>query len=323
MSDKKILTVFGATGNQGGSIISTLLDHPELQSKYSIRAVTRDTSKPSAQELKSKVAEVVAADLNDPESLKHAVQGSYGVFAVTNYWEIFSKDKELQQGKAIADAAIAAGVKHLVWSSLPHTTKLTNGKLSQIDHFDGKAEVEEYIEANKGKSGLIATHYMPGLFMQMFKDFINPGQDGHPTIALPIPSNALFNLIDIRSDTGKWVLGIFEAGASVDGKQVQAVGDWVTGDELATSYTKYSGANVEVKYATAPRDVWKSFLIPKMGDYIAEEMAQNMDLIAEYSYYGKGAEKNQAEHDKVLLKGAKKTTLREFIEANKPWSFSK
>ena len=71
MSSKKIITVFGATGNQGGSIVSEWLSHPELKEKYTVRAVTRDTSKPAAQKLKSEGAEVVSADLNDPSSLKY------------------------------------------------------------------------------------------------------------------------------------------------------------------------------------------------------------------------------------------------------------
>jgi len=55
----KILTVFGATGNQGGSVIKNILSHPQLSKTYKIRAVTRDVSKPAAITLKEKGAEVV------------------------------------------------------------------------------------------------------------------------------------------------------------------------------------------------------------------------------------------------------------------------
>lgn len=83
---KKLLTIFGATGNQGGSVIATVLASQSLSSKYSLRAITRDTTKPNAQALAAKGVELAKADLNDPASIATAIKGSHGVFAVTNYW---------------------------------------------------------------------------------------------------------------------------------------------------------------------------------------------------------------------------------------------
>ena len=83
---KKLLTIFGATGNQGGSVVATVLGSQSLSSKYSLRAITRDTTKPNAQALASKGVELAQADLNDPASIAAAIKGSHGVFAVTNYW---------------------------------------------------------------------------------------------------------------------------------------------------------------------------------------------------------------------------------------------
>lgn len=80
----KLLTVFGATGNQGGSVIKSVLANPQLSSEYKIRAVTRDPSKPSGKALADKGVEVVKADLKDKESVKKAVEGSSAVFGVTN-----------------------------------------------------------------------------------------------------------------------------------------------------------------------------------------------------------------------------------------------
>ena len=119
----KIFTVFGATGNQGGSVVKAVLAHPKLSSEYRIRAVTRDTSKPAAKALEEKGAEVVQGDINDKEALHKIIEGSTAVFAVTNYWEKASKEHEITQGKNIADIASQAGVEHLVWSSLPHASK--------------------------------------------------------------------------------------------------------------------------------------------------------------------------------------------------------
>nr|CDI54585.1 conserved hypothetical protein [Melanopsichium pennsylvanicum 4] len=93
MSSKKLLTIFGATGNQG---------------------ITRDTCKPAAQELAKQGVDVVFADLDDLASLQKALDGSYGVFAVTNFWEANDGAKETRQGRNIVDASISTGTEHLV-----------------------------------------------------------------------------------------------------------------------------------------------------------------------------------------------------------------
>jgi uncharacterized protein YbjT (DUF2867 family) len=80
----KIFTIFGATGNQGGSVLNHVLDHPELSKKYKVRAITRDPTKPKGQALADRGCEVVTADMNDTESLKKAIEGSSVVFGVTN-----------------------------------------------------------------------------------------------------------------------------------------------------------------------------------------------------------------------------------------------
>ena len=125
----KVLTVFGATGNQGGSVVTAVLNHPKLSSEYRIRGVTRDTSKPAAQALAQKGVEVVQGDINDKDALRKILEGSSAVFAVTNYWEKASKELEYTQGTNIADIAHEVGVEHLIWSSLPHVTKRTNPPL--------------------------------------------------------------------------------------------------------------------------------------------------------------------------------------------------
>lgn len=80
----KIITVFGATGNQGGSVIASIQANSKLSSEYKIRGVTRDPSKPKGQELAQKGVELVTADMSDKDSLKKAIEGSHTVFAVTN-----------------------------------------------------------------------------------------------------------------------------------------------------------------------------------------------------------------------------------------------
>ena len=144
-----------------------MFNNSSLASKYKVRAITRDPSKPAAQALASKGAELTQADINDAESVKAAVRASYGVFAVTNYWESMSKSTEFQQGKYIVDACKAEGVKHLVWSTLPHVGKLTDGELAKVEHFESKAEMAEYAEQVKGD--MMVSYLMPGYFISNHK----------------------------------------------------------------------------------------------------------------------------------------------------------
>jgi uncharacterized protein YbjT (DUF2867 family) len=345
MSPTKLLTVFGATGNQGGSVIKAVLAHPTLSKEYKIRAITRDPSKPNAQALAAKSVELVKADMEDADSVKHALEGSYAVFAVTNYWEKMSKDLEVQQGKTITDAAKAVGVKHLVWSALPNATKLTNGVLSGIEHFDSKAEVAEYIENIKGD--MVATYFMPAFYMSSIKGSIKPGQDGVPTWTQPFhPTETHVALLDTATDTGTYVAGILSQDPkSVNGLYVPAVSQWRTPTEIVQTISKVSGT--EVKFQSVPEKVWQSFL--PMPEKIAQELAENMVLIRDYSYYGKGAEKEQAKADEKVLGGAKKVlggakkvlggakkmlggakkvlggaktvSWEEFVQANGPWKW--
>ena len=309
-----IVTIFGATGNQGGSVASTILSSPELKQKYKVRAITRDPSKASAQALAFAGAELVQADLNNASSLQKAVEGSYAVFAITDFWSLMSKDAEVKQGRNIAKAAFAAGVKHLIWSSLPHATKLTAGKLTGIPHFDSKAEVEEYIEEKKLGTGTKASYFMPGTFMSNLGTMINPGQDGVPTIAGPLdPETGRYPWIDIRADTGKYVVGILEAGPEkADGARVQAVGEWLNPNETVRKLSEQEGKTIN--FASVPSEVYKGFLPPA----IAEELTQTMELMGQYHYYGVGAEKYQEENDKWLLKGSSKVGLKEYAEKNGP-----
>src|SRR5712691_2229530 len=122
MADKKIIAVVGSTGSQGGGLCAAILADPN--GGFACRAVTRHPENDKAKALKSKGAEVVKADLDDVESLKKAFAGAYGVYAVTNFWEHFSAEKEKAQAKNVADAAKAAGVKHVIWSTLEDTRKL-------------------------------------------------------------------------------------------------------------------------------------------------------------------------------------------------------
>ena len=111
MADKKILVVFGATGNQGGSVVDSILSDPKTSNEFKIRGITRDPSKPNAQALTTRGVECVAADINSKDQIRSALQGAYAVFAVTNYWEKMDAELEMKQGRNVADLA-KVGTSH-------------------------------------------------------------------------------------------------------------------------------------------------------------------------------------------------------------------
>src|SRR6204780_5635076 len=121
MSDKKIIAVVGATGAQGGGLVRAILADPTGQ--FAVRAITRDPSSDKAQELATLGAEVVSADIDDEASLERAFAGAYGAFCVTFFWAHFSPEQELKEAANMAAAAKAAGVEHVIWSTLEDTRR--------------------------------------------------------------------------------------------------------------------------------------------------------------------------------------------------------
>ncbi len=146
----KTILVTGATGLQGGSVVRAL-----QKRDFTIRALTRDTSSPKAAKLKEKGVEVMAGDLDDRASLDAAMRGAHGVFSVQAIGK--KEGDEQRQGIAVAEAAAAAKVEHLVYSSVEGAERKTG-----IPHFDSKFEIEEHVR----KLGVPHTILRPVFFME-------------------------------------------------------------------------------------------------------------------------------------------------------------
>ncbi|KAI5899222.1 NmrA-domain-containing protein [Schizophyllum commune H4-8] len=279
---KQIITVFGATGKQGGSVVDSILGDATASSKFSVRAVTRDATKPNAKALVAKGAEVVSANLDDKESLRSAIKGSYGVFAVTNFWEYIDGDREIAQGKNIADASKEEGVQHLIWSSVLNVTKLTKGVLSQVAHFDSKATVEEYIR----DLGIPATFFLAGFYMSNFPgDMLSASPDRKWKLNLPMPDDAPIPLFAAEYDTGKFVKAIFLKREETLGKRVYGATAYTTPVQIIDGFNKVYGKHEVYKRLTG--EEYKATLAAKgYPEALQEEMLQNMRLVYEFGYYG-------------------------------------
>jgi uncharacterized protein YbjT (DUF2867 family) len=268
VADKKIIAVVGATGAQGGGLARAILSDPN--GGFAVRAITRDIKSDKAQKLAKLGAELVAADIDDVESVKRAFKGAYGAFCVTFYWAHMSPDKEIAQAKAMADAAKATGVTHVIWSTLDDTRKwvpLSDNRMPtllgkyKVPHFDAKGEADHFFS----DLGLPVTFLHTSFFWDNFIYFgLGPkkGPDGKLAITFPMGDKKLPGIA--AEDIGKCAYGIFKKGREYIGKTVGIAGGHLTGAQMAAAMSKELGQ--EVRYADVPPDVYRGFGFPGADD---------------------------------------------------------
>ena len=264
----KIIAVTGATGSQGGGLVRAILADPN--GGFAARAITRDTNKDKAKALAAAGAEVVSADLDDVDSLKKAFAGAHAVFAVTNFWEHFSGDKEIQQAKNIAEAAKAAGVKHVVWSTLEDTRKLMSPDDTRMPILQGRFRVPHFdakSEADAAFAGLPTTYLLVSFYWDNLYMFgLAPKKDdtGVHSWAFPMGTAKLAG-ID-KDDIGRAAYGIFKGGSQYIGKRIGIAGEHVSFDEMSQKLSKGLGVG-PVKYTALDANLFRSFGFPGADEY--------------------------------------------------------
>lgn len=268
MADKKIIAVMGATGSQGGGLVRAILN--DSSGEFTARAVTRDTSSEKAKELAAAGAEVVAADLDDVESLKKAFAGAYGAYCVTFFWAHFSAEKENQHAKNLAEAVKAAGVEHVIWSTLEDTRQWVpasddrmptlQGKY-KVPHYDAKGEMDHvFTDLGVPVTFLRTSFYWDNLYM--FGMGPQKGEDGSYAITFPMGDHPMPSIA--AEDIGGCALGIFKKGKEYIGKTVGIASENLKCDQMAKTLSKVLG--IDVKYNSVPPDVYRSFGFPGADD---------------------------------------------------------
>ncbi|HEY8551283.1 MAG TPA: NmrA/HSCARG family protein [Vicinamibacterales bacterium] len=268
MSDTKIIAVMGATGAQGGGLARAILADPER--RFGVRAITRRPDADKARALKDAGAEIVQGDADDPASLERAFAGAHGVFAVTNFWEHLSPERELKQAAAMARAARAAGVAHVVWSTLEDTRlsfplddprlKTLQGKY-KVPHFDAKGEADAIFAAE----GAPTSYLMAAFYWENFIYFgqgPRKGADGTFVLALPLAGGKLPGIA--AEDIGRCAYGIFRRGPEVAGQRFGIAGDVLSGPEYAAAFTRHLG--VPVSFYDMPFDEYRALGFPGAED---------------------------------------------------------
>jgi len=267
MADKKIIAVIGATGAQGNGLVRAIL--ADKSGQFAARAISRNPGSEKAKALAALGAEVVAADVDDEASLARAFAGAYGAFCVTFFWDHFSAEKEIAEAGHMARAAKAAGVKHVIWSTLDDTRNFMSlddprmptlhGKY-KVPHFDGKGEADQQFR----DAGVPTTFLQTVFYWENFIYFgagPKPGPDGSLLLTMPMGDKKLPAIgVD---DIGKCALGVFKRPDLI-GRTIGIAGGHQTGAELAAGMTKALG--VPVKYNDVPPDVYRGFGFPGADD---------------------------------------------------------
>jgi uncharacterized protein YbjT (DUF2867 family) len=234
MTNKRLVLVTGATGKQGGAVVEAL-----LQRGHQVRATTRNPDSKAATNLKLKGVDVVKADFSDSASLLKAATGVDTLYAMMTPLEA-GIEAEVQQGIALADAAKAAGVGHLILGSVASADGGTG-----IPHFDSKYRVEQYVAA----LGVPYTISAPVFFMENLIDVWALPSLREGKLALAMPSNRPLQQIAVR-DIGRFVVAMVERRQEVFGKRFDIGGDEITGEEAAAILSRVTGR--EIRYEGFP-----------------------------------------------------------------------
>ena len=296
-----VLAVFGATGQQGDSVINHVLNDPELSQKFQIRAITRTANSEKAQQLKKKV-QVVEADILNRGSLEIALAGAHTVFAMTV--PDFGPDGfqvEYNSGKIIADVAVEKDAEYIIFSTLPSVKEISGGKYTS-NHFDAKAQVERYIRGLPIKSAF----HSPGTFMTNFDSFFPPRQapDGTWVITSVTAPKAQIPLIDVIGDTGKFVGAILAEPDKYQGETFCAATALYSWEEITATISKATGKSVVYRQLSV-EEFKKSFPFDAVID--------GLRSVDEFGYWGPES-KNLMAWAAENARG-KLSTLQDYLEA--------
>jgi len=267
VSDKKIIAVVGATGAQGGGLVRAILAEPD--GPFAVRALTRDTTSAKACSLADSGVDVVSVDVDDKASVRRALEGAYGAYLMTSYWEYFSAEREQAQARAMAAAARGAGVRHAIWSTLPDTRReipVGTGRMPvlagryNVPHFDSKGEADRYFaEAAVPTTFLSTTFYFENFITQL-----PPARDenGKLFISLPMADSKLAGIA--AEDIGRTAHGIFKRGEELVGRTIEIAGESLTGHEYAAQFSAMFAE--EVEYRPMPLQAYRALGFPGVDD---------------------------------------------------------
>lgn len=291
----KLITVVGATGNQGCAVITALLGDPN----YTLRGQTRNTQSWKAQELKSQGVEVVAADLNDLDSLKKAFVGSYAVYGVTGITENLANNDldavvevEATWGKNIAQAAAeTAGLQHFIWSTLPNASKISGGR-HFLPNFAGKNKADDYIRANAELAAkttfLLIGQYHSNYAFPPISIHPIPSANAYVHFASHPPDTPIFWVGDVTRNLPPFIKPILEQPDKTRGGTVFAYTEAHTSEESLQIWAKSKGV--------------RAFHVPVSTELLHELWGKYADVLAVmWRFWGEYREKSWSDPGHAVL----------------------
>ncbi len=272
---KKIL-VIGATGAQGGGVARALLTRGE----FAVKAMTRNPESKEALVLSEQGAEICRANLDDIDSLIAAMEDVYGVFGITNFWEVLSVEREKQQAQNIALAAKQAGVKHVIWSTLEDTRSYIPKDFTgmpmleevyRVPHLDAKNETNAYFV------DVPTTYLITSFFWDNLINFgMCPKQNTNGSYDYVMPFDDKLLAGHVAEDIGKAVSPMFEQPDRFINKTVGIQTDALTLAQMSQIIAEELG--VTVNYIPVDADTFRSF--PFDG---AEEIGNNFQYFRDFN----------------------------------------
>jgi NmrA-like family protein len=249
----KLVSVIGATGIQGGSVVNALLK----DKNYSVRAITRNAHGESAKALTTQGVEVVQVDINNLDSLISAFKGSYAIYGLSDFFEPFAKhgpqkaiEIESEQGINIAKAAAATQtLQHFIWSTLPNLFKISNGKYL-VPHFKSKNIVDDYI---RSQPELLAkttffwvTFYTQNLNYPMYTPIFVPNAGKYIQLGVIPPDVPLKTIGDARINVGLFAKATLDQPEKTRGNKIvlASIQDTTVGEFFQT-WAKTQGKSAQ------------------------------------------------------------------------------
>ena len=278
--DKPLITIVGVLGKQGGSAARTLLQ----SGRYRVRGITRRVDSPEALRLAEQGAELVSLplDLGYEKDFEEAFRGSESIFMMTP-GIIPPQTHEMALGKQLADAAVKAGVQHIIFSSLENVDSITAGK-KFAPHFTDKARIEGYIRTLPVTSSFI---YM-AFFYTNLMEFYPPQRDGD-TLVFPIylPKDFRAPFVDPLTATGPAVLEILSNPWQYAGKVLPVIGDSISPQEMVDTFARVTGKKVVYRSAYTKEDFLHHFPAFGSNEMLVREILGMAEYAVEYGYFGK------------------------------------
>lgn len=263
MATKRNVLVTGATGQQGGAVARALLVRG-----HRVKALTRKSNSDAARQLASAGADVVAGDLGDAASVVKAARDVDTMFLMGNSYEA-GTEEETRQGIIAADAAKAAGIGHLIYSSVADANKKTG-----IPHFESKCLVEKHIAG----LGIPYTISAPVAFMENVVAPWSIAGLRQGVLAFAMPPRRVLQLVAL-TDIGAFVAALAERREQVFGKRFDLAGDELSGEEQAKILSQAMGRPVtyqEIPIAAARQQSEDAALMFEWFDRVG----YNVDIAA-------------------------------------------